>query len=186
MGGKRVVQVVALTGLMTLVAGWLAAAPAGAATPTVMHIKFNLSLPDQDVCGFTVDSVVQGPLTIHVFTDQSGNMTEQDTTSFVSTLTNEANGKVVHVGSSGRDRFTLSPVANPDGTFTFTDTLTGMSQRVYTSHSDTLVKDAGFISFVTIFDSQGNVLSEQVIEHGPHPFGGDFTVFCDAIASAIG
>jgi len=186
MGGKRVVQVVALTGLMTLVAGWLAAAPAGAATPTVMHIKFNLSLPDQDVCGFTVDSVVQGPLTIHVFTDQSGNMTEQDTSSVVSTMTNEANKKVVHVGSSGRDRSTLSPVANPDGTFTFTDTLTGMSQRVYTSHSDTLVKDAGFISFVTIFDSQGNVLSEQVIEHGPHPFGGDFTVFCDAIASAIG
>jgi len=104
----------------------------------------------------------------------------------VSTMTNEANKKVVHVGSSGRDRSTLSPVANPDGTFTFTDTLTGMSQRVYTSHSDTLVKDAGFISFVTIFDSQGNVLSEQVIEHGPHPFGGDFTVFCDAIASAIG
>jgi len=130
--------------------------------------------------------VVQGTLTIHVFTDQSGNMTEQDTSSVVSTMTNEANKKVVHVGSSGRDRSTLSPVANPDGTFTFTDTLTGMSQRVYTSHSDTLVKDAGFISFVTIFDSQGNVLSEQVIEHGPHPFGGDFTVFCDAIASAIG
>ena len=186
MGGKRVVQVVALTGLMTLVAGWLAAAPAGAATPTVDHIKVNVSLPGIDVCGFTVDSVVQGTLTIHVFTDQSGNMTEQDTSSVVDTLTNEANKKVVHVAGSGRDRFTLSPVANPDGTFTFTDTLTGMSQRVYTSHSDTLVKDAGFISFVTIFDSQGNVLSEQVIEHGPHPFGGDFTVFCDAIASAIG
>src|SRR5215469_1046462 len=45
MGGKRVVQVVALTGLMTLVAGWLAAAPAGAATPTVDHIKVNVSLP---------------------------------------------------------------------------------------------------------------------------------------------
>ena len=186
MGGKRVVQVAALTGLMTLVAGWLAAAPAGAATPTVMHIKLNLSLPDQDVCGFTVDSLVQGTLTIHVFTDQSGNMTEQDTSSVVSTLTNKANQKVVHVAGSGRDRFTPSPVANPDGTFTFTDTLTGIDLRVYTSHSDTLVKDAGFFSIVDTLDSQGNLLSEQVIEHGPHPFAGDQTVMCDAIASAIG
>jgi hypothetical protein len=39
---------------------------------------------------------------------------------------------------------------------------------------------------VDTFDAQGNLLSEQVIEHGPHPFGGDFTVFCNAIASAIG
>jgi hypothetical protein len=78
------------------------------------------------------------------------------------------------------------PVVNPDGTITFTDTLTGMPLRVYTAHSNTLVKDVGFLSFVDTFDAQGNFLSQQVIEHGPHPFGGDFTVFCDAIASAIG
>ncbi|HEX5348149.1 MAG TPA: hypothetical protein VFW64_13770 [Pseudonocardiaceae bacterium] len=186
MGGKRVVQAVALTGLMTLAAGWLAAAPAGAATPTVVHIKVNVSLPGIDQCGFTVDSVVQGTLTVHVFTDQSGNMSEQDTSSVVSTLTNEANGKVVHVAGSGRDRFMLSPVVNPDGTFTFTDTLTGVPLRIYTAHSDTLVKDVGFLSFLTTFDSQGNFLSQQVIEHGQHPFAGDQTVFCDAIASAIG
>jgi hypothetical protein len=77
-------------------------------------------------------------------------------------------------------------VVNPDGTITFTDTLTGMPLRVYTSHSSTLVKDVGFLSMVATFDAQGNFLSEQVIEHGPHPFAGDFTVFCDAIASAIG
>src|SRR5689334_23051306 len=52
---KRVVQLVALSGLMTLVAGWLAAAPAGAAAPQVTHTKVNLSLPGIDVCGFTVD-----------------------------------------------------------------------------------------------------------------------------------
>jgi hypothetical protein len=34
---------------------------------------------------------------------------------------------------------------------------------------------------VDTVDAQGNFLSRQVIEHGPHPFGGDFTVFCDAI-----
>jgi len=63
---KRVVQVVALTGLTTLVAGWLAAAPAGAATPTqVFHTQINGPLTNPiNQCGFTVDSVVQvdGPL----------------------------------------------------------------------------------------------------------------------------
>jgi hypothetical protein len=44
----------------------------------------------------------------------------------------------------------------------------------------------GFLSHVTTFDAQGNLLDEQVIQHGRAPFGGDQTVFCDAIASAIG
>ena len=102
------------------------------------------------------------------------------------TLTNVANGKVVYVSNASRDAFTPDGVVNPDGTITFTDTLTGMPVRIYTSHSNTLVKDVGFLSIVDTVDSQGNFLSEQVIEHGPHPFGGDSTVFCDAIASAIG
>lgn len=185
MRGTRVVHVVALSGLMTLAAGWLAAAPAGAATTQVFHTQVNVSLPGIDVCGFTVDSVVQGTDTFEVFTDRFGNMSTQDQSSYVSTLTNEANGKVVHVGASGRDS-QPAPVVNPDGTLTFTDTLTGMDQRVYTSHSNTLVKDTGFLSIVSTFDSQGNLLSQQVTEHGPHPFAGDFTLFCDAIASAIG
>ena len=183
---KRGVRVVAVTGLVTLAAGWLAGAPAGAATPQVSHTQVNVSFTGIDVCGFTVDSVVQGTDTFEVFFDQSGNVSSmQDETHYVSTLTNEANGKVVHVGGSGRDSFT-SPVANPDGTFTFADTLTGMDIRVYTAASSTLVKDVGFLSFVATFDSQGNVLSMQVIEYGQHPFAGDYTVECDAIASAIG
>jgi len=126
----------------------------------------------RDVCGFAVDSVVQGTDTFEVFFDQSGNVSSmQDQSHVVSTLTNEANGKVVDVEQSGRDN-TTSPVVNPDGTVTFTDTLTGMDTRIYTSHSNTLVKDVGLLSFVATFDSQGNFLSVQVIEHGQHPFGG--------------
>jgi hypothetical protein len=184
---KRVVQVVALTGLMALVAGWVAAAPAGAATPPqVVHNQVDVSLPGIDVCGFTVDSVVQGTDTFEVFTDRSGNVLIQDQSHVVSTLTNEANGKVVYVENASRDRFTPDLVVNPDGTLTFTDTLTGMPMRVYTSHSSILVKDVGFLSRVVTFDAQGNFLSEQVIVHGRAPFGGDQAVFCDAIASAIG
>jgi hypothetical protein len=182
---KRVVQVVALAGLMTLAAGWVAAAPAGAAAPQVVHTKVNVSLTGIDVCGFTVNSVIQGTDTTKTFFDKSGNVAVQDESHVVSTLTNVANGKVVHVASAGRDAFTPDGVVNPDGTITFTDTLTGML-RIYTSHSSTLVKDAGFLSTVDTVDSQGNLLSEQVTEHGPHPFAGDQTVMCDAIASAIG
>jgi hypothetical protein len=183
---KRVVHVVALTGLMTLVAGWVAAAPAGAATPQVSHTQVNVSLTGIDVCGFTVDSVVQGTDTFEVFVDQFGNVSIQDLSHVVSTLTNEANGKVVYVEGVGRDAFQPDPVVNRDGTITATDTLTGMDVRVYTSNSSTLVKDVGFLSMVATFDAQGNFLSEQVIEHGPHQFAGDSTVFCDAITSAIG
>jgi hypothetical protein len=184
---KRVVQVVALTGLMTLAAGWVAAAPAGAATPPqVVHTNVNVSLTNIDVCGFTVNSAIQGTDTMQVFVDSSGNVAIQDQSHVVDTLTNVANTKVVYVANASRDAFTPDGVVNPDGTITFTDTLTGMPVRIYTSHSSTLVKDVGFLSQVDTFDAQGNFLSEQVIEHGPHPFGGDFTVYCDAIASAIG
>jgi hypothetical protein len=183
---KRGLQVVALTGLVTLAAGWVAGAPAGAAAPQVSHTKVNVSLTGIDVCGFTVDSVVQGTDTFQVFVDKLGNVSIQDLSHVVSTLTNEANGKVVYVSNAGRDAFQPDPVVNRDGTITATDTLTGMDVRVYTSHSSTLVKDVGFLSMVDTFDSEGNFLSEQVIVHGPHQFGGDFTVFCDAIASAIG
>jgi hypothetical protein len=183
---KRVVQVVALTGLMTLAAGWVAGAPAGAAAPQVVHTQVNVSLTNIDVCGFTVNSVIQGTDTFQVFVDGSGNVAVHDQSHVVDTLTNLANGKVVYVSNASRDAYTPDGVVNPDGTITFTDTLTGMPIRIYTSHSDTLVRDVGFLSSVATFDSQGNFLSEQVIEHGPKQFAGDFTVFCDAIASAIG
>lgn len=172
----------------TLLVGLVTASPAVATTPPVVsHSNVDVSLPGIDVCGLTVDSVVQGTDTFQVFFDSSGApATIQDLSHVVSTLTNEANDKVVHVENAGRDRFDAAPVANPDGTFTFADTLTGMPVRIYTSHSSTTVEDVGFNSFVDTFDQQGNFLSEQVVVHGPHQFLGDLTVFCDAIRSAIG
>src|SRR6478752_3850727 len=106
---RRAVQVVALTGLMTLAGGWTAGAPAGAATPEVSHTKIDLSLTSLHQCGFTVNSVVRGTFTEQVFTDRSGNVRVRDVAHVVSTLTNQANGKVVHVDSAGPDTFT------PDG-----------------------------------------------------------------------
>lgn len=182
----RVGRVLALTGLTTLVAGSLAGAPAGAATPQVFDTKVDFSFPNIDECGLTVNSVVQGTDTFMVYVDRAGRVSSQDVSHVVSTLTNVANGKVVYVANASRGAYSDSGVVNPDGTITFTATLTGVPVRVYTSHSDTLVKDVGYLSFVTTFDSDGNFLSEQVIEHASHPFVGDRTVSCTAIISAIG
>src|SRR5437016_6116254 len=79
----------------------LTAAPAGAATPQVIHTKVRLSLTGIDQCGFTVDSVIKGTDTFQVRVDRSGNVRIQDVSHVVSTLTNEANGKVVHVDNAG-------------------------------------------------------------------------------------
>jgi hypothetical protein len=163
----------------------VAGAPARGATPEIFHSQIDVTLTDIDVCGFTVDSEVQGTDTFQVFVDRSGNIAYQDVSHVVSTLTNVENGKVVHVANASRDAFSDNGVVNPDGTVTFTDTLTGMPVRVYTTYSSTLVKDVGYLSLVSTFDSNGDLVSEQVVAHGPHPFAGDFDVFCDAITSAF-
>lgn len=186
---RRKLQFVALVGSVTsaLAAGWATAAPAGAATPPVVsHEQLNFILTGIPVCGFTVDSLIQGTHTDQMFTDASGDMRFQDETHVISTLTNEANGNEVHVEGTGVDRQPF-PVANPDGTFTFTDTLAGSPIRIYTSRSDVLVKDVGFLSIVDTVDAQGNVINEQVIVHGVHEVSGpDDPAFCEAIASALG
>lgn len=165
----------------------LTATPAEAATAReVVHTDVDVSLIGIDQCGFTVDSVVQGTDTTEVFTDSAGDVTVQDVSHVVSTLTNKANGKVVYVDNASRDAFTPSGVVDPDGTITFTDTLTGMPVRIYTSHSDVVVRDVGYLSIVDTVDAQGDFLGEQVTEHAPHPFAGDFAVYCRAIASALG
>jgi hypothetical protein len=160
--------------------------PANAADIQVVHTKVNVSLTGIDQCGFTVNSVIRGTNTFKVTFDEFGDASYQSEAHIVSTLTNVANGKVVHVDSAGRDAFSDVGVVNPDGTITFTDTLTGRDLRIYTSHSNVLLRDAGFLSIVDTVDSEGNFVSEQLVEHGPHQFAGDFTAMCDAIASAIG
>jgi hypothetical protein len=161
-------------------------APANAVDNQVVHTKVNVSLTNIVQCGFTVNSVIRGTNTFKVSFDESGNASFQSESLIVSTLTSVANGKVVHVDSAGRDAFSDAGVVNPDGTITFTDTLTGRDLRIYTSHSNVLLRDAGFLSIVDTVDSEGNFLSEQLIEHGQHQFAGDFNAMCDAIASAIG
>jgi hypothetical protein len=57
-------------------------------------------------------------------------------------------------------------VVHPDGTITFTGTLTGRDVRICTSHRNVLLKDAGFLAIVDTVDSQGNFLSQELVAHG--------------------
>lgn len=181
---RRQSHVAAATGLMTLMSGLAMQAPAAADTPPN---KVDVSFTGIPVCGFTVDSHVQGTDKFQVFVDRAGNVSFQDVSHIVSTLTNEANGKVVYVEGSGHDAFPEDPVANPDGTFTATDTITGSPVRIYTSHSDVLTKDVGLVSIVDTFDADGNLISEQVIVHGVHEVSPpDDPAYCAAITAAIG
>lgn len=181
---NKQLHLAATTGLVTLVAGLAAPAPAAADTPPN---KVDVSYTGIDVCGFTVDSHVQGTDTFHVFVDHTGNASFQDNAHIVSTLTNEANGKVVYVEGSARDAFPEASVANGDGTFTATDTLTGSPIRIYTSHSNVLAKDVGLVSIVDTVDADGTLISEQVVVHGVHQVSGpDDPAYCAAITAAIG
>ena len=177
-------RVLAASGLVSLGA-FLAQGTAAATTPPQAH-HFEISLPGIDVCGFPMDSVVQGADTFRMVVDRSGNVSFQDTSHVLSTLTDEASGKVVYVEGSARDAWQEDPVVRPDGTITATDTLTGSPERVYTDHSDVLVKDVGLVSIVDSFDSDGNVIGEQVIVHGVHQVSGPDAAFCAAITAAIG
>ena len=178
----------ALTGLTAVAAGSAVAGPALAATPQFIHQQINFSPPGGiDQCGLHMTSVVQGTFTSEMFVDATGNVTvEQDEAHVVSTMTNVKNGKVVYVEASSRDRFDLAPVVNRDGTITFTDTITGSPERVYTDHSSVLVYDVGLVSIVDTVDQGGNLLSEQVVIHGIHQVSGPDVAYCDAIVAAVG
>jgi hypothetical protein len=183
---KRLVHAIALTGLMTLGAGLLAAPPAAAATPPqVSHQRLSDSFTTE-VCGFTVNNVIKGMVTFKTTVDAAGTASYQSEAHVVQRMTNPVNGKVVYLDNSGRDAFSDGGVLNADGTTTFTDTLTGTDMRVYTSHSSVLLKDHGYTAIVDTVDPDGNLISEQFINHGPHQFAGDQSAFCDAIATAIG
>ena len=49
-----------------------------------------------------------------------------------------------------------------------------------------LLKDVGYLAIVDTVDADGNLVSQELVTHGPHQFAGDFDVYCDAITAAIG
>jgi hypothetical protein len=162
----------------TLFAFAVALLPAGAAgaSPEIDHGRIDeTEVGVEDFCGFTVDIQTRGTFT----TQLAFNF--QAEVHVVQTITNEANGHVVYLGTSDR-QLVGGLVDNGDGTFTQVITFDGMNARIYTDHSNVLMRVAGFVSITVTVDADDNVIDHVLVTHGQY----DDRDSCEVIASAIG
>jgi hypothetical protein len=164
-----------VTTLFALAASFLPARVAGA-SPEIDHARIDgAEVGVEDFCGLTVDIMSKGTVTTWL---ADGFQAEIHV---LQTITNEANGHVVYVETSNRQRVD-DPVDNGDGTFTQVLTFDGMNARIYTDHSNVLMRVAGFVSIAFTVDGDDNQIDEVVVTHGQY----DDRDSCEVIVSAIG
>jgi hypothetical protein len=77
---------------------------------------------------------------------------------------------------------------NPDGSFaTAVVTNKGLPEQISTPNGPVLTQDRGLITFLDLFDSSGNFISQSIlVDKGPHPdaeSGG--SLFCQVITAAL-
>lgn len=170
----RLVQLlfIVLVGLLALPGGALAAPPS-------FRDKIDFTF-DDEICGVTGTSHVSGVQTGRFQGDRF------KVTGQVQQVFTSSDGKVVRFHTSGA--YTNSFTDNGDGTATILDTYNGRPESISGGHGGPVLQDVGLIMFITVIDiNTGEVLSTDVISHGPHPEAdSDFTVFCDAFLEALG
>jgi hypothetical protein len=151
-------------------------AGAAAASPEIDHARIDeTEVGVEDFCGFTVDIQSRG-----TFTTQLADSFQAEV-HVVQTITNEANGHAVYVETSDRQWYGGS-VGNGDGTFTQVITFDGMNARIYTDHSNVLMRVVGFVSVAVTVDADDNVIDHVLVTHGQY----DDRDSCDVIVRAIG
>jgi hypothetical protein len=172
-----------------LVVVGLTIAPAGAlaANPTVMHFTDSGTFTDPDFCG--TGETVNGSFSVRgteFLTPNQPGIDYRNTTVGNTYLTNPANGNTIRVHFAGQ--FTATVVSSDANGFTELDTNIGAPEVIKTPHGGVLTRDAGYIQFLNTFDSDGNLVSGQVvIDRGPHPEAEqDFELFCNVATSALG
>src|SRR5262245_20413832 len=152
-------------------------AEAAAASPEIDHGRFDETEVGVDFCGLTVDIQSRGTFTTWL-ADPGGFRAEVHD---VQTITNEANGHVVYVESSNRQWYGDS-VDNGDGTFTQVITFNGMNARIYTDHSNVLLRVVGLVSVTVTVDADDNEIDHVLVTHGQY----EDRDSCEAIVAAIG
>jgi hypothetical protein len=171
--------------LASLLAGLIVLPATAHAAPTVQHVNFSGTATGVDLCGINTTLAFEGVDNFFPVFDSSGNLIafkdmhqEQDTFT-------AANGKAVTIHTA--DQVTATLTLNPDGTFTQVITFKGMPEQIKTPNGPVLTQDVGIATFVRLFDSSGNFISQTVIvEKGPHPdLDSGFTVFCQVITAAL-
>jgi hypothetical protein len=151
---------------------------ASAAKPT-FHDRFKFTIPDADICGFVGTLVVNGSQVITL-----GDSTAKTTGQVTQVLTT-ADGKSVSIQQSGSLTSTFTSAGD---VITFTDTYKGLPEKISgRGNGGTVLRDAGLISFITTVNVVTGDVTTTVVVKGPHPEAdSDFSLFCDAVAAALG
>jgi hypothetical protein len=139
-----------------------------------------------NVCGFSGTIAAHGT---SVFRD-TGNGTFFMSGTFFGVFTAD-NGKSSTVSFAGPEKQTSPPVIDEQkGTVTIMTTYGGLFEKLSITRGPTLIRDAGPVTFVDVFEYTGNpndpvgdFISETISElHGPHPdLLSGFSAFCDVL-----
>jgi hypothetical protein len=163
---------------VTAIAALACAVPAGgvAGAPIVHdHANFTSDPYSDSICGVpttNVDTVVE---TYKENADGSSMDSLMATTVYTA-----ASGKSITFKSAGVSK-RAAPVANQDGTFTFTSTVYGLSPKIQVVGGVPIAVDTGNITFSVTVDANGEFVSFDVLSiKGPRPAGG-----CAAIVAAL-
>jgi hypothetical protein len=169
--------------IVTVLACATAATALAAGSTTVDHFSFTKS---EDVCGFSGTVAGRGTT---VFRD-TGSGTYFTNMRFSGVFTAD-NGRQVSVSWAGPERQTSPPVIDEQaGTVTVMTTDGGLFQKLSLPGGPTLLRDAGPVTFVDVYeytgdprDPVGDLISETLTGlHGPHPdLESDFSLFCDVL-----
>ena len=169
--------------IATMLACVTAATGLAAGSTQVEH--FSDTFPANE-CG------VSGTVAAHgtkVFRD-TGNGTYVANYTFFGVFTAD-NGKSATVSWAGPEKQTSPPLIDEQaGTVTITTTSGGLFQKLSITHGPTLIRDAGTVSIVDVYQYSGNPndpVGDSISEtlaglHGPHPeLLSGFSLFCDVL-----
>jgi hypothetical protein len=147
------------------------------------HDHFTESFSDE-ICGIPVDVDLVVTDNFFLYADDSF----KDTSSFMATFTNPANGKSVVISSAGLVSGPAPLVDEEAGTITFFTSFKGLPEKIQTANGRVLLRDAGFVTFADTFDLEtGDFISSEItVNKGPHPeLDSDFTLFCEVVSEAL-
>jgi hypothetical protein len=147
------------------------------------HDHFRESFSDE-ICGIPVDVDLVVTDNFFLYADDSF----KDTSSFMATFTNPANGKSVVISSAGLVSGPAPLVDEEAGTITFFTSFKGLPEKIQTANGRVLLRDAGVVTFADTFDLEtGDFISSEItVNKGPHPeLDSDFTLFCEVVSEAL-
>jgi hypothetical protein len=173
-----------LIGSSSLAVALVAMLPAAAQAAGPIHTNFSFTILNDSICGISVTTSGTGVDNFTPVFDSTGNLVSYvDTGQYHITFT-AANGRSVDLSAAGL--VTLKVTTNPDGTFTITNTLKGLPERISSPQGAILTRDAGIITFTDTFDSSRTLISETITQSGPHPEADSAgALFCQVVTAAL-